>query len=101
MSDPVSVSGPDIETLLADPAVVRLAAEAMEDTAIMRLGRDLGTVYRDEIASATLAAVAGVLRAHIATWILDQVAVMPVTAPNVRAALAALAGQIANEGEGT
>ncbi len=33
---------------------VRLAAEAIEDEAVRRLGRDLGTVHRDEIVRAGL-----------------------------------------------
>lgn len=36
---------------------VRLAAEAMEDAAMRYLGRDLGTIYRDKIAQAGLAAI--------------------------------------------
>lgn len=39
-------------------AMVRAAAEAMEDECLRRLGRDLGTVHRDDIARAGLEAAA-------------------------------------------
>jgi hypothetical protein len=38
-----------------DPAVTA-AAEAIEDVAIRRIGRDLGAIHRDEIVGAGLAA---------------------------------------------
>ena len=38
---------------MADP-IVTAAAEAVEDIAIRRIGRDLGTVHRDEIVAAGL-----------------------------------------------
>lgn len=40
---------------MADP-MITAAAEAIEDVMIRRLGRDLGTIHRDEIVSAALAA---------------------------------------------
>lgn len=43
-------------------AVVRPAAEAMEDAAFKYLGRDLGTIHRDDIAAAALSALAEAVR---------------------------------------
>lgn len=41
------------DTTVADfDPIVRAAAEAVEEAAIMRIGRDLGTIHRDEIVAA-------------------------------------------------
>ncbi|MFF6847127.1 hypothetical protein [Streptomyces antimycoticus] len=45
-------------------AMVRAAAEAIEDECLERLGRDLGTIHRDNIARAGLEAAARVRRAE-------------------------------------
>jgi hypothetical protein len=43
---------------------ITAAAEAIEDVMIRRLGRDLGTIHRDEIVAAGLAAVVPLARAE-------------------------------------
>jgi hypothetical protein len=40
---------------MADP-MIAAAAEAVEDVAVRLIGRDLGTIHRDEIVSAGIAA---------------------------------------------
>lgn len=51
------------DTPIPDEAV-RLAAEAIEDEAIRHIGRDLGTIHRDDIVRAGLTAAAPILRKH-------------------------------------
>lgn len=49
---------------MSDP-MITAAAEAIEDVAIRRIGRDLGTVNRDEIVSAGVAAALQVMADEI------------------------------------
>lgn len=50
---------------------VTVAAEAIEDEAMRALGRDLGTLHRDDIVRAGLAAALPFLRASIAREIMS------------------------------
>jgi hypothetical protein len=45
--------------------MITAAAEALEEVAIVRIGRDLGTVHRDEIVSAAIAAALHVMADEI------------------------------------
>ena len=45
--------------------MIEKAAEAIEEVAIQRIGRDLGTVHRDEIVSAGVAAALRVMADEI------------------------------------
>jgi hypothetical protein len=47
-----------------DPAVTA-AAEAIEEVAIRRIGRDLGTIHRDEIVGAGVAAALRVIADYL------------------------------------
>ena len=52
------------------PDAVEAAAEAMEDEAMRLLGRDLGTIHRNEIAAAALSAALPALREALAQEIM-------------------------------
>lgn len=57
----VIIVGPDIAMDFYDlDDLVRRVGEALEDAALLHLGRDLGTVHRDDIARAAIKATLGI-----------------------------------------
>lgn len=52
---------------------VRPAAEAMEEVALLLTGRDLGTIHRDEVAAAAVAAAYPVIAAYVREQVAQEI----------------------------
>lgn len=53
--------------------IVRPLAEAMEDAAMRLIGRDLGTIHRDDIAAEALAAVWSEIQTHVREQVAGEI----------------------------